>query len=185
MIWPFSRFVAAVLMAASTGACAGGPALPALPDLPGTNEPLRASGRVTDVYMRVAHGASECWFGAAGVLKATHIFHADLDPPSKGERAVITVQEIDRTQVSPWGRRVFRIQLTPADGATAIAVDNIAMPEEVAKRMRADVFQWIEGKSACSTKEAPDLAPPATTSSTSQKPRRSAAKPAVSTARAP
>ena len=186
MIWPFSRFVAVLIMAAMAGACAGGSALPALPDLPdlhGSNEPLRASGRVTDVYMRIAHGAAGCWFGAAGPLKRTHIFHADLDPPSKGETAEIAIHEIDRTQPSPWGRRVFRVQLVPVDGATSIAVENVGIEEEVAKRMRADVYQWIEGKAACSTKEAAPAAPLVTAPPPLSPP--SPVQPAASPTRAP
>lgn len=157
MVRPISRSLAAALMALMTEACAGGPQLPALPELPGTNEPLRVSGPVSEVYMRLAHGATACWFGADGALKASHIFHAEVEPPSRGGTAEVTVHEIDRTQPSPWGRRAFRVQLVPADGATSIAVENFAMPEEVASRMRRDVFQWLQGKAACTTNEAPAL----------------------------
>lgn len=157
MARPICTSLAASLLAVMVGACSGGTQLPALPELPGKNEPLRAPGRVTDVYMRIAHGAATCWFGADGALKRSHIFHADVDPPSRGETAQVTVHEIEPGQTSPWGRRAFRVQLAPADGATSIAVENIAMPEEVANRMRADVFEWIEGKSACATKEAAPL----------------------------
>lgn len=186
MIRPFIRFVAVTVMAALAGACAGGsalPALPALPDLP-PNEPLRASGRVTDVYTRIARGSSACWFGADGALKGSYIFHAEVAPPSKGEVAEIAIHEIDRTQPSPWGRRVFRVQLVPVDGATSIAVDNLAMDEEIARRMRADLFQWIDGKPACTTKEAPGLTAVATGSPPRQQPATSSKKPAASPGRA-
>ena len=51
--------------------------------------------------------------------------------------AEIAVHEIDRTQPTPWGRRTFRVVLTPAGAETAIAVENIAMPDSVAASMRA------------------------------------------------
>ena len=155
MDWRLNGSPASVVIAAMAAACAGGAELPALPELPGSNDPTRAQGRVSDVYTLIARGARMCWFGADGALKETHIFHAALDPPSRGEMAEIVIQEIDRTQVSPWGRRTFRVRLTPADGATAIAVENIAMPDDLAASMRADVFKWTEGVMACSTRRQP------------------------------
>lgn len=168
MIRPITRLMAVALITPAVGSCAGGGALPALPDLPGPNEPSRLPGRVTDVYVRVARGATACWFGADGALKGNYIFHAEVDPPSKGEVAKIEIHEIDRSQPSPWGKRVFRIQLVPVDGATSIAVDNLSMEEDIARRMRADVFAWTEGKSACSTKE---VLSPATTAANALLPK--------------
>ncbi len=103
MDWRLKRSLASVVIAAMAAACAGGAELPSLPELPGSNDPTRAQGRVSDVYTLIARGARMCWFGADGALKETHIFHAALDPPSRGEVAEIAIQEIDRTQVSPWG----------------------------------------------------------------------------------
>ena len=185
MARPISRSLAANLIALMAGACAGGAQLPALPELPGENEPLRASGRVTDVYIRIARGAATCWFGSDGVLKRSHIFHAEVDPPSRGETAQIGVHEIDPAQASPWGRRVFRVLLTPAGDATSIAVDNIAMPDEMARRMRADVFQWAGGMPACTTKEAPHLSAPAAGASPPLQPSQTPIPSAAVTPRAP
>jgi len=183
MVRAISGCLAAGLIAAAAGACTGGAELPALPELPGTNEPLRAPGHVTDVYMRIARGAAACWFGADGALKRSHIFYAEVDPPSRGETAEITVHEIDRTQASPWGRRAFRVLLAPADGATGIAVENINMPEEVARRMRADVFQWTEGNMACTTRQAAVL--PASSASSGSAPRQPGPPPTPPAATSP
>ncbi|MCL4768404.1 MAG: hypothetical protein KJZ80_19475 [Hyphomicrobiaceae bacterium] len=157
MVRPRGISLTALLTAVLAGACSEGVKLPALPALPGTSEPLRAQGPVVDVYMRIARGAMACWFGADGALSGSHIFHADVEPASRGGTAEVVVHEMDHAQPKPWGRRAFRVLLGPADGATAISVENLAMPDEVATRMRADVFQWIESKAACSTKQSPAI----------------------------
>jgi hypothetical protein len=112
---------------------------------------MRAPGTVTDVYTRIAQGSRACWFGPDGALKATHIFHADLAPVSQGEVAEIAVHEFQKDAESRWGKRVFLVTLHPADGQTAIAVENIAMPDPIGSQMRADVFQWSQGGSGCTT----------------------------------
>jgi hypothetical protein len=147
------RFAAASALVLSAGGCSDQAKLPHLPQLAGPGEVQRAAGSVTDVYARIARGARVCWFGPDGALKSTHIFHADVEPPSRGETAEIAVHEIDRTQPSPWGRRVFRVVLVPVDNQTAISVENLAMPDAVAATMRADVFGWVAGKSDCSTRQ--------------------------------
>lgn len=152
------------MLAVLAGACSQGTPLPKLPELPrlpelgAPNEPGRVAGAVSDVYTRIARGAMACWFGADGALKGSHIFHAEVDPPSRGGAAEVAVHRIEPDQPTPWGRRVFRVRLDPVDEATAIAIESTAMPGDVAGRMRADVFQWAAGKPACSTRESPELA---------------------------
>lgn len=138
-----------------TGACASEGHLPALPPLPQaseTSDARRVAGSVTEVYTRVAQRAMRCWFGADGGLKQSHIFHADLAPPSRGEVAEIVIHELDRIESQSWGRRAFRVILGPADGQTSLEVENIAMPAELARRMQADVFDWAEARDACASR---------------------------------
>jgi len=143
-------------------ACSDGAKLPELPQLVGPGEPMRAPGSVTDVYARIAQGTRACWFGADGALKATHIFHADVAPASKGGIAEIAVHEYHPEGESRWGRRVFLVTLHPADGQTAIAVENLSMPDPIASQMRADVFQWSQGGTGCTTRQLdPSQAPKA------------------------
>lgn len=154
-----SQLCAAIGLTFWVGACADGAKLPEIPKLvsavPG--EPMRAPGSVSEVYARIAQGTRGCWFGSDGALKTTHIFHADMTPASRGEVAEITVHEYQPKAESRWGKRVFLVTLHPADGQTAIAVENLSMPDPVGGQMRADVFQWSQGGTGCTTgKAAPE-----------------------------
>jgi hypothetical protein len=126
--------------------CANGGALPTLGP---AGEASRVAIPVEEAYARIARGAHACWFAASGPLKRSHVFHAEVDPPSRGGAADIGVLERDTAQPSPWGRRVFRIGLTAVDGNTAIEVANLALPDALAARMRSEVFQWLDGNSGC------------------------------------
>jgi hypothetical protein len=137
--------LAALLLTLASSGCAGGSSF----TLGAPGEATRVAVPVEEAYARIARGAHSCWFSATGPLRRTHIFHADVDPPTRGGAAEIGVLERDATQPSPWGRRVFRIELTASDGSTAIEVANLALPEALAARMRADVFEWLDGRSAC------------------------------------
>ncbi len=176
------RLAAVAISALALNACGEAAKLPQLPQLTGSvGEPMRAPGSVPEVYARIAQNSRACWFGPEGALKTTHIFHADLEPPSRGEIAELVVHELDRGGESRWGRRVFKVSLQPSDQQTAIAVDNISMPTEIGSRMRADVFQWSQGGTGCTTRNAEPVAqaqtaepaaknsPPATTASTPAK----------------
>ena len=158
------RMTAIAMTALALSACGEAAKLPQLPQLTGSvGEPMRAPGSVPEVYARIAQNSRACWFGPDGALKTTHIFHADLTPPSRGETAELVVHELDRGGESRWGRRMFRILLQPADQQTAIAVDNISMPTEIGSRMRADVFQWSQGGTGCTTRNAEPVATAQTT----------------------
>lgn len=139
------------------------PAAVALPkmtidDTPG--EPNRVAGSPTEVYSQIARGANSCWFAATGQLKATHIFHADAEPSSRGGAVEIAVHVRDDQNGKSWGMRVFRVSLTPAGEQTAIDVQNYKIPEETAALMRADVFHWAAGGTSCKLKPADVVVPP-------------------------
>jgi hypothetical protein len=59
----------------------------------------------TEVYSLIARGALGCWFAANGPLKATHVFHADAAPPSRGGRAEILLYERDASLSDRRGAR--------------------------------------------------------------------------------
>ena len=165
--WPRIRRrceMPAVLLAIFVGGCSQGALLPILPgavELGEPNAPTMVQGSANDVYTRIARGALACWFGADGALKSSHIFHAD-GPPQQGGGAEISLIRIESDQPRPRGRQAFRVSLDRApdaeDGATAIMVESFGLPDDLASRMRADVFQWIDGIPACSTRESPDIA---------------------------
>lgn len=144
-----------VLATLLLGACSQVAPLPELPAAVPVGEVGQVSGTVTDVYSRIARGSRGCWFGPDGVLEKRYIFHADVAPESRGGMAVISIHERERELETPWGRRVFRVQLTPAGASTRIDVENLLMPDDIADRMRGDLFHWAAGKPACSTRESP------------------------------
>jgi hypothetical protein len=110
---------------------------------------VAAPPSVAEVYSRIARGALTCWFAPKGPLKKTHIFYADLDPASRAAGAEILIHERDLTQPSPWGKRAFRIALTTVDGEVQVVVENLAMDEQLAGRMKEDALQWRDGKPGC------------------------------------
>ncbi len=124
------------------------------------NASVQSPDPVVDVYARIAQGAMACWFGGSGFLKTTHIFYADVGAPSSGRGGEIVIHEKDTTQPQPWGRRAFRIRIASADGVTTVEAENVAMSDDVAGRMRADVFQWAQGNPGCGP-QGPSAAPAA------------------------
>ena len=167
--------VMALALAPWAGACSDAVKLPQLPQLvDGPGEPMRAPGTTAEVYARIAQAARACWFGPDGALKDSYIFHAELEPPSRGEAAEISVHELDKSGSSRWGRKVFYVSLLPADGQTAITVENVSFPVPVSAPMRADVFQWSQGGAGCTTKQAPGLPQPASAAQTPATPAQTA-----------
>lgn len=123
------------------------PALPALPALPSPDsDPL---GSPTEIYTRVARGATVCWFGPHGPLRGTHIFNAEADPPSKGGRAEIVIHERDASMPNPRGNRAFRVQILPVGERSQLEVENIRFPLETGQSMTADVRRWARNDLSC------------------------------------
>lgn len=146
------------------GACANAsaPTLPTLPEIAAAlslNED-EVVGSPTEVYARVARGAMSCWFGSAGPLKPNHIYHAQAEPASQGGKSEIVIHERDRTSENPKGLRVFRVSIEPKDETASVAIENLKLPETLAKSMDGDVRRWAAGAIGC-TKGGNDWSPQA------------------------
>ena len=148
----------------------------------------KAASSATEVYSRIATGANTCWFGSAGPLKKTYIYHAEADAPSHGGKAEIVVHVRDPSQPNPRGAKAFRIAIAPNEGAPAsVTTENLKMAENVAAAMKSDVERWSAGDQGCagvSTATAAGwlpqtpLAPPTgSTKKLVSKPQNPAAKP--------
>jgi hypothetical protein len=109
----------------------------------------RIVGTPTELYTRLARGALTCWFGAAGPLKGTYIYHADAEPASKGGRSEIVIFANDTTAADPRALRAFRIGISTAEEKTKLEVENIKMPEPLASRLEADVSRWAADQEGC------------------------------------
>ena len=103
-----------------------------------------------EVYSRVARGALACWFGPSGSLKRTHIFHADVQPESKGGEAEIVLHERDSTAVSPRALRAYRIVIVRAASGSRMVSENLRLADALARDLQADAHRWATGKEGCS-----------------------------------
>lgn len=144
---PFASLCILGILALAVSACAGGGS--GLPPLGvGGGEPSHIEAAPSEVYSRIARGANRCWFGPRGALSATHVFYADVDPAPQGGKAEISVQEREADEPKPWGRKAFKIGLTPEGERTLIQIENIRLPADAGEAMRADVFKWAKGGDA-------------------------------------
>ena len=109
----------------------------------------RVVGTPTEVYTRVARGALTCWFGAAGGLRQSYIYHANAEPPSKGGRSEIIVYARDNGASDPRSQKAYEIEIATVDGKTKLDVQNVKMPEPLATRMNADVARWAADEEGC------------------------------------
>jgi len=106
-------------------------------------------GTPTDVYTRIAHGVLTCWFGAAGPLKMTHIYHANAEPPSKGGRSEIEIFLKDLSAPDPRALRAYRIEIFSQDNRTKVEVENVKIPEPLATQLGGDVERWSADEGGC------------------------------------
>jgi hypothetical protein len=161
----------AVALAAVLPGCSSLPELPKIPASALTNislptieatpgEPGRVSGPPAEIYRLIASGSARCWFAPRSPIKATHIFHADAEPPAKGGAVEVAVMVRDLAAPKPWGPRAFRVILKADGDFTAIDVQNLSMTAEVAAQMRADVFHWAQDGKNCKLKPPPEEAGP-------------------------
>ncbi len=144
--WP--SMAMAVLAGWVLSACSSA----SLPTLPKLELPVSSyNEEPSEIYSRIARGAMACWFAPSGPLKQTHVFHADVAPPSANAGAEIVIHERDRAAPSPLSLRAYRILISRTPEGTAIAEENIKIPEPLATSMAEDIRRWAGGKPGCST----------------------------------
>lgn len=113
----------------------------------------------TDTYAAVARGALNCWFGANGPMKRSHIFHADANPPAKGGGAEIVLQERDASLSDQRGVRAFRVAFIPAGDGTQVTVSHLKVDANVAQALTRDVETWARGQAGCQLRTVLDPVP--------------------------
>lgn len=107
-------------------------------------------GSPTEVYTRIARGVLTCWFGAAGPLKSTHIYHAEADPASKGGKSEIEIFRKDPTAPDPRSLRAYRVLIQPSgSSSTKVEVENLTVEEPLASRLGSDVVRWSKAEGGC------------------------------------
>lgn len=121
-----------------------------------------APGTPTEVYTLVARGVLNCWFGAGGPLKASHMFQAEAEPPSKGGTAEIVIHERDATLRDQRGTRAYRISFASEASGVRVGMTALKFETKVAQAMAKDVEVWAKGGTGCQLRAAlPPPAPPA------------------------
>jgi hypothetical protein len=152
----------ALVPAALAGACAssslsplppgqgasGAPA-PSPGSLAGLETTLIVSATPTATYAHVARGILGCWFGADGPLKATHVFHAEAQPPAEGGAAEIVVHERDVSLRDQRGVRAYRIGIAKEPAGARLVAAALKMEPRLARVMAKDVEVWAKGGTGC------------------------------------
>jgi hypothetical protein len=110
---------------------------------------LIASGSPTDIYTQLARGILNCWFGADGPLKRSHIFHAETASGFAGGEAEIVLQQRDMALRDQRGVRAYRIQISNDPAGARVVATSLKMDLQRAKVMAKDVEAWAKGGSGC------------------------------------
>jgi hypothetical protein len=121
---------------------------------------IMVPGTPTEIYTQVARGALRCWFAADGPLKATHVYHAEAQPPANGGSAEIVVHEREEEQRDKRGPRAFRILFSAEQAAVRVVISTPRMEKQLADVMTRDVEGWTKGGSDCGLRrQVPALTP--------------------------
>ena len=117
-----------------------------------------APGKPSEVYVRIARLAKQCWFAAPAPLQSGYVFTADVSPDSKGGQASIVIFEHNAGQIhganAERGAQAFQVTLTPNGDQTSIGVENTRIPEAFAERMKSDIDRWAAGETSCGSSTA-------------------------------
>jgi len=173
-----SGICAAVAILAGGCSNATPPSLPSLSEITGTVSEAPVVGAPTEVYARVARGAMACWFGTSGPLRVNYVYHAEAAPAGQGGNAEILIHERDRTKDTQKGDKAFRVGIAKDGEATSLAVENVKLPDALAKSMEADVRRWGAGSIGCAAgdKGWEPRSPEAEETTKSKKPKAPAKK---------
>jgi hypothetical protein len=114
-----------------------------------------------------------CWFGAEGPLKASHVFQAQAEPPATGGAAEIIVHERDVALRDQRGPRAYRISFAVEAAGVRVGVAALKFEPPVAQAMARDVESWAKGGTGCELRKImPPPAPPVAKGGTSAKKKR-------------
>jgi hypothetical protein len=117
-------------------------------------------GSPTSVYGLIARGALNCWFGADGPLKPTHVFEAEAEPPAKGGGAEIVLYERDETLRDKRGARALRVRIEGVEANVRVGTTVLRFAPPLAQAIPRDVETWAKGGSGCDVRAAIPSPPP-------------------------
>ena len=122
------------------------------------------TGTPTDVYSRIAQRALNCWFGAGGPLKGTHVFAAEAPPPSAGRARRSCMHERDQGVQADKirgarGRSASRMT-RESDTSTRLTLQVGKLAPDLAQAMEKDVLAWGFDKESCAARVVRPPPPP-------------------------
>lgn len=147
---------ALAICAAASAGCSSVPdlivgTLPTAPVTQTARGPTLHDEPPAELYVRIARGANSCWFGRDGTLKATHLFHADVEPSHKGAGAEIIIFERDQNALSgnPRALRALRIVISRSGSRSEVDAQPLRIPADVGSQLVDDVHRWAGGDNSC------------------------------------
>lgn len=142
--------------AAVTGSIQAGVTALGKVELPKAPEPdPEPVGKSTELYTRIARGATRCWFGGEGHLRPTHIFNAVAEPDHKGGVSEIVIHEKTPQAPDPRGPRAFRVTIEPDGDTSKLSIENARFPLEEGQKMEREVRRWARGEDGCRPRSTP------------------------------
>jgi hypothetical protein len=121
---------------------------------------VMVSGSPAGIYALVARGALNCWLGADGPLRASHVFAAAAAPPSQGGAAEIVLHERDPSLRDQRGPRALRLSFEQVQGNVRVGISNLRLPVALAEAMSRDAAAWAKGDGGCRAQEMARIAEP-------------------------
>ena len=112
----------------------------AAPSAP-TETSLSVPGTPTSVFAQVAQGMLGCWFGS-GPLKASHVYRAEAEPPTKGGEAEIVVHERDLSLRDQRGTRAYKVVFAGEGSGVRVTIMPLKIEAKLAEAMARDVETW-------------------------------------------
>jgi hypothetical protein len=155
----------------STAAAAAAPSAP-------TETSLSVPGTPTSVFAQVAQGMLGCWFGS-GPLKASHVYRAEAEPPTKGGEAEIVIHERDLTLRDQRGTRAYKVMFAGEGSGVRVTIMPLKIEAKLAEAMARDVETWakegVKPGAACQLRALFPPPPPPTAMAKATKPAKGAA----------
>jgi|KBSSwiStaDraftv2_1062776.scaffolds.fasta_scaffold43677_5 hypothetical protein len=155
----------------STAAAAAAPSAP-------TETSLSVPGTPTNVFAQVAQGMLGCWFGS-GPLKASHVYRAEAEPPTKGGEAEIVIHERDLTLRDQRGTRAYKVMFAGEGSGVRVTIMPLKIEAKLAEAMARDVETWakegVKPGAACQLRALFPPPPPPTAMAKATKPAKGAA----------
>ena len=122
-----------------TNSVAAAAAAPSAP----TETSLSVPGTPTSIFAQVAQGVLGCWFGS-GPLKASHVYRAEAEPPTKGGEAEIVIHERDLSLRDQRGTRAYKVMFAAEGSGVRVTIMPLKIEAKLAEAMARDVETWAK-----------------------------------------